>query len=375
MLHDGDTQILASPRIRVRNREKAKIMIGDRVPVITNSVTPLATGAAVTTGSIQYLDVGLKLEVEPDIHLDNEVVIKLGLEVSTLKGDPINTASGTVAYNVGTRSANTVLRLKDGETQILGGLINDSDIKSSVKIPGLGQVPILGWLFSDHTRNKAKTEIMLSITPHVVGSASLPDASNEKYWSGTESSVRDGLLNVNSKGSISVTTSDTVSPYVRPRPMAPSHIGIPPASQSSAAATPVVLSWQGPAQVKQGETFDLILNAQSQQPVGSMGLQVRFDPSVFKAVDVAAGSFLKQGNVEPSLDKTIDPASGQAQLVLSRAGTSGASGTGSLATMKFEAIAAHPQSPIVVEQMAAKGPGGMALPSTGPNPQFVEVVQ
>ena len=83
-LEDTDTNLLASPRIRVRNREKAKIMIGSRVPVITNSVTPLSTGTSVTTGSVQYLDVGLKLEVEPDIHLDNEVVIKMNLDVSSI---------------------------------------------------------------------------------------------------------------------------------------------------------------------------------------------------------------------------------------------------------------------------------------------------
>jgi general secretion pathway protein D len=126
-LEEGDTNVLASPRIRVRNREKAKIMIGSRVPVITNAVTPVATGSPVITGSVQYLDVGLKLEVEPDIHLDNEVVIKVGLDVSSIIKDVPNEKSGTLAYEVGTRNASTVLRLKDGETQILAGLISDED--------------------------------------------------------------------------------------------------------------------------------------------------------------------------------------------------------------------------------------------------------
>ena len=164
-LEDGDTNVLASPRIRVRNREKAKIMIGSRVPVITNAVTPVSTGTPVITGSVQYLDVGLKLDVEPDIHLDNEVVIKVALDVSSIIKEVPNAQSGTLAYEIGTRNANTVLRLKDGETQILAGLISDEDRKTASKVPGLGQMPVLGRLFSSHKDNGTKTEIVLSITP------------------------------------------------------------------------------------------------------------------------------------------------------------------------------------------------------------------
>ena len=169
-LEQGNSNLLASPRIRVRNREKAKIMVGSRVPVITNSVTPMSTGAAVVTGTVEYLDVGLKLEVEPNILLDNEVVIKLGMDVSSIIGT-VDGPSGSRAYEVGTRNASTVLRLKDGETQILGGLINDEDRRSANKVPLLGQIPILGRLFSVHNNDKLKSEIVLSITPHIVGSA------------------------------------------------------------------------------------------------------------------------------------------------------------------------------------------------------------
>jgi general secretion pathway protein D len=379
-LEDTDTNVLASPRIRVRNREKAKVMIGSRVPVITNSVTPLATGSAVTTGSVQYLDVGLKLEVEPDIHLDNEVVIKVGLDVSNIIKQVQNTESGTVAYEVGTRNANTVLRLKDGETQILAGLISDEDRTTASKVPGLGQIPILGRLFSSHKDDSSKSEIVLSITPHIVGSASLPDINNQEYWTGTESSTRDGLLNIKSVGSIVATTSAVAStsaspsPLVRSRPMAPPpRTGAPASQQPPSPATPVTLSWQGPAQVKQGEKLSLTLNAQSQQSVSSLELRVNFDPAVFKAIEVTPGSYLKQGNFQPALNKTINQESGQIQMSLASAGAVGTSGTGSLATLVFEAIAANPQSQIVVEQIVPVGPGGEALPATQPNPLLIEV--
>jgi general secretion pathway protein D len=372
-LEDGDTNILASPRIRVRNREKAKIMIGSRVPVITNTVTPLTTGGSVTTGSVQYLDVGLSVEVEPDIHLDNEVAIKVKLDVSNIIKEVV-AEGGTLAYEVGTRNANTVLRLKDGETQILAGLISDADRKTASKVPGLGQMPVLGRLFSSHKDDSAKTEIVLSITPHIVGSARLPDVGEVEYWAGTESSVRSSLLNIKPLGSIVVATSASATPVARARPATATRRDVPPGPQTPATASPVTLSWQGPAQVKPGEKVSLTLNVQSQQSLKSLGLLVSFDPGVMRAVDVVEGSFLKQDSTQSAINKTIDQAGGQILLELSGSGPDGASGTGSLVTLMFEAITAHPQTQVVVGRVAPGGPGGEALAATPPDPHVIAVV-
>jgi general secretion pathway protein D len=198
----SDSNLLASPRIRVKQHEKAKIMIGDRVPVITNSVTPVSTGTPVVTGSVQYLDVGLKLEVEPDIHMDGEVAIKTFLEVSTIANQVTNAVSGSVAYQIGTRNVNTVLRLKDGETQVLAGLINDEDRKSSASVPGLGDLPIVGHLFSSNGDNKSKTEIILSITPHIIRNIHRPDANLAKFWSGTDENLRNKPLSLEAVGMV-----------------------------------------------------------------------------------------------------------------------------------------------------------------------------
>lgn len=193
---DGATNILASPRIRVKQNEKAKIHIGDKVPVITNSVTPVSTGTPVVTGSVQYLDVGLKLEVEPEIHMDGEVSIKTALEVSNIASQVVNAASGTIAYQIGTRNVSTVLRLKDGETQVLAGLISANDIESASKIPGLGDLPLIGRLFSSHNTNKTKTEIILSITPHIIRNQHQPDANLSSYWSGTSNAAKSRPITV-----------------------------------------------------------------------------------------------------------------------------------------------------------------------------------
>ncbi len=373
-LEDGDTNVLASPRIRVRNREKAKIMIGSRVPVITNAVTPVSTGTPVITGSVQYLDVGLKLEVEPDIHLDNEVVIKVNLDVSSIIREVPNEQSGTLAYEVGTRNASTVLRLKDGETQILAGLINDEDRNTASKVPGLGQMPLLGRLFSSHKNDGSKTEIVLSITPRIVGSVRLPNASEVEYWAGTESSVRNGLLNMKPLGSVAVTSSASAMPSPRPRPMAAPRREAAAGPQLPAAISPVTLSWQGPAQVKLGETVRLALNIQSPQPVNGLGLLVSFDPAVFKAVGVENGGFIPQEDAQADLKKTIDQPGGQILLDMSGKGSDGVSGSGGLVTLIFEAIAANPQSQIVVGRLVPSGPGGEALTATPPDPHVIAVM-
>lgn len=185
---DTDTDILANPRIRVLNHEKAKIVIGNRVPSIS-STTVASGGASTTSEAVTYLDVGLKLDVEPTIYLDNDVAIRIGLEVSSI----VNTQKspqGTVTYTIGNRSASTMLRLKDGENQVLAGLINDEDRRTANKLPGLGDIPILGRLFGSTLHNGQKSEVVLSITPHLIRNIQRPDAALSEFMSGTENSLR-----------------------------------------------------------------------------------------------------------------------------------------------------------------------------------------
>jgi general secretion pathway protein D len=190
---DGSTKVLANPRIRVKNRGKAKVHIGDKVPVITTTST--ATGF--TAESVSYLDVGLKLEVEPRVFLEGDVGINVGLEVSNISREIRNTTTGSITYQVGTRNAATILRLRDGETQVLAGLINDEDRRTAQKVPGLGDLPVLGRLFSSRSDTTNKTEIVLLITPRVVRNLARPvDARLEEFSSGTESNFGGATLGV-----------------------------------------------------------------------------------------------------------------------------------------------------------------------------------
>ena len=186
---DSDLNLISNPRIRVKNNEKAKVLVGNKVPVITTNTTANVG----TSESVSYVDVGLKLEVEPRIMLDDFVSIKVNLEVSSL-GEAITLSNNSRVYNIGTRNASTMLRLKHGETQILAGLIQDSDRKNADKLPFLGDIPILGRLFSRQTDEKNKTEIVLAITPKVISNVTLPEATFSEYWSGTETVISDKPL-------------------------------------------------------------------------------------------------------------------------------------------------------------------------------------
>ncbi len=377
-LDDSDTNVLASPRIRAKNREKAKIMIGDRVPVITNAVTPVSTGTPVVTGSVQYLDVGLKLEVEPDIHADHEVAIKINLEVSSIIKEVNNPQSGTLAYQVGTRNASTVLQLKDGETQILAGLISDEERSSASKVPGLGQIPGVGRLFSSHKDDGKKTEIILSITPRIVSPAKQPDAREVEYWSGTEATLRNTAVTLKPMGSVSVTSTGGMAPRpapVRPAVMPPVKPPVPAEKTGAVEGGPMLLSWQGPNQAKVGDRISLTLNADAAPDMHSLGFLVNYDPSVLKAVDATEGSILKQGGGPSTFNKSIDQPGGQVLVDLSGQGPKDPGQSGTVATVTFEVLAPAPQSKIAVSRISSSGSGGKDLSFAAPEPHVVALVK
>ena len=226
----GRANILANPRIRVKNREKAHIHIGDKVPVITT--TAGATGFV--SESVNYLDVGLKLDVEPQVYLEDDVGIKLGLEVSNI-GQQIKTSSGTIAYQVGTRNTTTTLRLRDGETQILAGLISNEDRRNSTQVPGLANLPVAGRLFQSKEDTANKTEIVMLITPRVVRNVERAPVNLEEFNSGTEAEV----------GGASIALPSVIP--AAPAPAQPAPMVAPPAAAPAAPQPPIPSTLGSPA--------------------------------------------------------------------------------------------------------------------------------
>jgi general secretion pathway protein D len=379
---DQDSSILANPRIRVRNKDKAKVQIGDRVPVITTT----STSTGFVSESVNYVDVGLKLEVEPNIYLDDEVAIKMNLEVSSLVREIVS-RGGTLAYQIGSRGATTTLRLKDGETQILAGLISDEDRSTANKLPVVGDLPVAGRLFGSQKDDNQRTEILLSITPHIVRTIGRPDMVDAEFESGTESSIGTPTLRLS--------TADEAAPA--PATAAPSAAGTAPGTVQPAAVTavpgvvpavgaaatpsaapaaapatiggPLGVSWQGPAQVKVGEQFSAVLRVNSQQALRGMPLMLGFDPQVFQVIGVQEGDFFKQGRAPTSFSQRIDPAQGKVFVALVRQGVNGGqdagiNGTGALVSVNLKAI--KPASAARIQVLSASPepmPGAaLALP-------------
>ena len=243
---DADINDLATPRIRVRNKEKAKFLVGDRLPVISTASVPGSTSTTpIQNTSVQYVEVGIKIEVEPTIYADGEVAIRLSLEVSSA-GDPNPEAakSGTIAFSISTRTVSTVLRLKDGQTEVLGGLIRDEDRSNATRVPGFGDIPILGRLFGIQTDTKNKKEIIMSITPRIIRNSRQVDSDLLELWSGTENNMRFGARQVGSPklqataaAAVSPSAPATVAP-ASPTPNVPAAANAPTLVSPAVAPTP-----------------------------------------------------------------------------------------------------------------------------------------
>lgn len=180
-----DSELLANPQIRVNNKEKAKVHVGSREPIVT-----VTLNGDQTTENIQYVDVGIKLDIEPTIQLDNTVVTKVTLEVSS-KGAAVAGTKSTV-FPITTTNAQTALTLKDGERTVIGGLIRDEKGKTKNTLPILSSIPLLGDLLTNHDNSKSKKEILLSITPHIVRNLEMPQGDISSIWSGGEEDLKAG---------------------------------------------------------------------------------------------------------------------------------------------------------------------------------------
>ena len=176
-------EVLSNPKIRVKNKEKSKFTVGTRVPITTGNVSTSGTFNQV---NVQYVDVGVKVNAEPTIQLNNEIVIKLSLEVSQQVGAPRDVGGGTTVITIGTRNLETVLSLKDGETSIIGGLIQKTTGNDKTKLMFLSDIPIIGNLFTDTNFNDSKNELILAITPRLVRGVTVPLGNLMSFSTGKE---------------------------------------------------------------------------------------------------------------------------------------------------------------------------------------------
>jgi len=378
----GNAETLSNPKIRVKNREKAKFNVGTRVPITTTS----SNGVGNYNVNVQYVDVGVKLNAEPTIQINNEVNIKLGLEVSSiLSTERVGSDGNTTVATIGTRNLDTVLSLKDGETSLIGGLIQDTKGQNSNKIFLLGDIPILGPLFSSHDNSGDKTELILAITPRIVRGIAVSSPEVASFWSGLEddpsvskqynsfvqepefatvgtkpakSPARDAVLPApvpvpqlpvalpnqsktaapqqtdgqavkevpateQTKPAAAASPSAVESPQqpvvpVVPVPPVPQEIQSPVPTPPVQAAQKISLKIVAPGSVKKNELFNVDIQVADALNLSSTPLTVIYDPSMLEALEVNEGGLLKQDGRKTNFTNKIDNNSGQLMVKISR---------------------------------------------------------
>ena len=173
LLSNSDTQVLAKPQLRVMEGQKASVHIGQRIPVPTSNQYLGSTGTSTTytpITSYTYQDVGVKIEIEPKVHHNREVTLKMKTEVSSIAGYAPQTSGSLTSPQpiLGTRDAQTTIRLEDGETSLLAGLIQKDDKKTLSGLPGISEIPFLERLFSSTETKNDSTDVVMLVTPHII---------------------------------------------------------------------------------------------------------------------------------------------------------------------------------------------------------------
>ena len=186
----GQAETLAQPELRITEGEKGSVVIGDRVPIPTTTFNTSQTvgGNIVPITAFQYQDVGIKINVEPRVHHNNEITLKLEVEVSEL-GESVEVAQGQRQPKIGTRTIKSVIRLKDGETSLLAGLLRYSKRESKSGLPFLSDLPVIGGLFRSTQHDFKKTDLILTLTPHIIRNPDITEEDLAPLWVGTETRV------------------------------------------------------------------------------------------------------------------------------------------------------------------------------------------
>ncbi len=350
---DSDAQTLANPRVRVLNNKKATFHVGERIPIQTSIAQTSAVVGYLPTSTFDYKDVGIKLNIEPTVHLNNTVTLNLKLEISTL-GDALNFGNGQVQYKFGTRTTETIINLRDGETVIIGGLIKDEERKSRFKIPILGDIPLLGKLFASADDGTIKTDILMSITPNIVRGMELPDKDSQAFWSGTERDydtkplfVSDGKSSKRSAKSLDkAAVLDSLAKREAVAPPPSGETAKPVSAPSATTGQPLTTSaaiieirpTEASVSIGQETRFELL--AGNIKDLYGAIVTLTYDPKVVEFKTASEGPILKKDGQQTSFLFSNNIKGGTVDIYMTRIGdVGGVQGAGSLGTLVFQAKA------------------------------------
>jgi general secretion pathway protein D len=337
LLNDSMTKIIQNPEVRSVDGQPAKLRIGDRVPVATGSFQAgVGVGSTAGTGFVnplvntqfQYIDVGVNVDITPRVHPNHEVSLKVSVEVSSVTGQ--TNIGGIQQPIISQRKIDHEIRLKEGEANILGGLVAKTDTKSLNGWPGLAKVPLLRYLFSEDSKNYEDDEILIILTPRIVRMPDWTRANLRPLYSGSESNVQ-------------VRRESEVRAPAQEIPQAPSNPGNAPTAPAPNGAQ------GGQSAQLRFEPRTLSLKVGQQSTVGvvvdnvndlfSIPFLLQYNPAVISVEEIQHGGFLQGGNQEIAIVTNINKEKGQAIISATRQpNTAGVSGTGTIMGIVVKAI-------------------------------------
>ena len=363
VMGDSDTKLIQNPQIRALDGQKASLKIGDRVPVATGSFQPGIGGVGINplvNTQFQYLDVGVNIDITPHVHSGREITLKITMDISSVTGQ--SSIGGISQPIIGQRKIEQEIRLKDGEANILGGMLEDQRTKSLSGIPGLAQIPILKYLFGQTQQDHSESEIVFAIVPHIIRGTDVNEMNQRPIDIGTANTV---VLRHVTPPPLPVAPPNQA-------PIAPA--GPPPANQTPGTPLPAGQSPNqaanflfDPGQITavKGNTFAVNLLISGAQNVYSVPVQLNYDPAKLQLVNVSNGNFLSQDGQAVALVHREDDTTGTLQITATRPpGASGVSGQGTVVTMTFQAKASG-QTPLTITRGGARDPSQQAITVNG----------
>lgn len=314
---DTDTRIIAQPRIRGVSGEEIKYLVGQKVPIIQSYFNPIAAGGVNTQPIVSFTqqDVGIELKLKPRIHFEKEVTLELEIKISSISGKGVQDIP-----IIATREIKNILRLKDGETNLLAGLLRDEERKSIAGIPGLKELPIVGHLFSTTETVIDKTDVILTITPHIIRPFEISAEDLKPLW--LESDSLSGVTSL----------AEELYPLAR--------------EESPGFFEDAVFLSPSSLEVSRGDEFRVELNIASANEIKNLSLTINFNSQVLQLKEIIEGDIIRQIGEKVPFLKSIGPSTGTLGFS-SPASSRGYKGTGILAVLVFVA-SGQGESPVTI---------------------------
>jgi general secretion pathway protein D len=330
--------------------------------VATGSFQPGIGGVGINplvNTQFQYLDVGVNIDITPKVHSNGEVTLKVVMDISSVTGT--SNIGGISQPVIGQRKIEHEVRLKEGEVNMLGGMLEDSQTKSLTGIPGLSQIPILKYLFGQTNTDHSETETVFVLIPHIVRAHEYNDMNQEALDVGTANAIE--LRRVSHQAA--PVPVPAVQPQSTPAPI-PAPTNQPPGSAAVSPAGPATFSFD-PASITQptGSTFAVNVVLSGAQNAYSVPLQISYDPKMLQVVNVSNGNFLSHDGQAVALVHRDDDSTGTLQITATRPpGAAGISGQGTVVTLTLVAKAPG-QSTLTIARGGVRDPGMQSAPAAG----------